>query len=165
MRRFIIFNHFIIHYPLDFSDRFCPVLIKVLQVGGFVTQTFSLMFFLNTQAKVLNRSPIRSESRLAKEMADQLDIMLETIPEGDEDGADGEASGSDALVKREGFGMGGIRGHGTRSSMKFKLVRFFILLWFGFVLDKGNGVLNVFRVLRVCFFMFFSAFVLEFVLN
>lgn len=81
------------------------------------------MRFLNTQAKVLNGSPIRSESRLAKEMADQLDIMLETIPEGVEDGADGETSGSDATVKREGFGAGGIRGHGTRSLLKFKLVR------------------------------------------
>lgn len=75
----------------------------------------------------MNTSPIRSESRLAKEMADQLDITLETIPEGEKDGADGEASGSDAIAKREGFGADGIRGHGTRTSMKFKLVRFYIL--------------------------------------
>ncbi|CAM9777765.1 unnamed protein product [Scytosiphon promiscuus] len=35
-------------------------------------------------AKTLNSSPIRSEARLAKEMATQLNVSLETVPEGEE---------------------------------------------------------------------------------
>ena len=84
------------------------------------------MFFLRPeQAKLLYTSPIRSESRLAKEMATQLEIKLETVPEGEEEEeADAEAADGDGVAKGEGFGLGRFRLHGIRPMTKLKQVRY-----------------------------------------
>ena len=60
------------------------------------------------QAKTLYSSPIRSESRLAKEMETQLNVKLKPISEGNEleaeEKEEGEGAGENQEEKREGGG-------------------------------------------------------------
>lgn len=107
------------------------------------------------QAKTLHSSPIRSESRLAKEIGTQLNVSLKTVPEGDEeeeaDGEGGAGGGKEAAGGVRG-GAGGRRGgrggHGPRGSGSSRLVRTRLFLGLSmlalvlFVSDDGRFTLG-----------------------